>query len=312
MSNEIPISLLLFDAVDTGFVYEAISKYLNSREYILYYIWPVLSVRDHDAFMLITTKYYTDYFNSNVISDLCCMIIFDNNNSIQTNAISNFLRLKLLEQSYMKPVFFSEDPEVDFDTFKIKCCIESKFTDLRLKYEIILPALEITYPIFLKSIFVKDWDRTNLPDDYLNLIQNLCNDGYDVKVRLHTLNIFELFINGDSKFYCNITSCVVFVWAFRPISINDLVKLYKYIYVVAHALISHRASPIMMRTVWTFTQGVYNDPNALASNSVKYDIVSPFIKVSSYSMSMCELENTRSRIFYGDFGKLYTILKAIK
>ena len=242
MSKEQPISLLLFDAIDTFFMYETIYKHMFENEYIIYHYWYISSIKDQDTFRLITKKYYSEYFNYNVTSHLCCMVIYDNINNVSSNIITKYFKEKILSQNYMKPIFFSENPEYDLDTFNARCCIESKFKNLRWKYELINPSLEITQPTFSTTTFSIYWNRTKLPENYRNLIQNLCDINHDVTLKVYSYNIFELSYRDANKLYCLITSNVIFIWGYRPISLSVLMKLYDYIYVVAYALIPTRGS----------------------------------------------------------------------
>ena len=295
----------MFEAIDKNIIYSIISKTLHGEDkHIWLQDWDIYHLKDNDTFKLITNKYHGEYYFNTV--NLACLTIYgdaeiDNSIFPLTRRNSFFLR-NLTINNYVKPVFFSTDPENDFDTFKSRSSIETKFTNLRLKYYIILPFMNSLVPTYLYIQFHEYWDRNTLPRKYHSLIQNLYNNESDIKVKLITPHIFQIFLYDEIKLSCQIVSNAIDVNVFRPISLVELLKLYDYVYIISYILISPNIFSNKIEVIWKFIQGVYNNTSDyLPYSEMLSDILPPFTNSFKHNIRLKDIEKARVRLaFFGD------------
>ena len=321
MYNEKPISFILFEAIDENRMFKLISKTLGGDKYISLQQWNVYSFKDNDTFKQITNKYHREFYFNTV--ELACITIFGNadidNNIYSVIKRNNFLNRNFQVHRYVKPVFFSKDPENDFDTFKCRWAIETKFPHLKLKYYIMLPFINITSPTYVWNIqFNESWDRTKLPSNYQTLIQNLYRNEFDIKILLITPHIFEIYMHDESKLSCVITSCSIHVTVFRPVSLVELDKLYNYVYIISYILISPSIASDKMKVIWKFIQGVYNNISKYDDYYSPYramwtEVIPPFTNTFKHNTSLKNLEIARLHLgLLRDFNAFDVVLKSIQ
>ena len=157
-------------------------------------------------------------------------------------------------------------------------------------------------PTYLYIQFHEYWDRNTLPRKYHSLIQNLYNNESDIKVKLITPHIFQIFLYDEIKLSCQIVSNAIDVNVFRPISLVELLKLYDYVYIISYILISPNIFSNKIEVIWKFIQGVYNNTSDyLPYSEMLSDILPPFTNSFKHNIRLKDIEKARVRLaFFGD------------